>query len=137
MDKFVRQVMAVIVACAVAMGITWLLEQLAQQVNMPAGLDPTKFDQVKLALERGEFPLASLALVLAGWFLAAYVGGRIAVRLGQSRLAVVGFTVIFTTTTIHYLTSLPHPVWMWIGGALGVPLIALGAGGESITVRTG
>ena len=135
MSPLVRRIVAVAIACAVAIGIVRLLEQLAHQVTMPPGLDPTNIDQVKIALERGEFPLASLALVLSGWLLAAYVGSRIAQRIGHARIASLAFTVVFTAVIIHELTLLPHPTWMWIGGALGVPLVALGATGESITVR--
>ena len=135
MSPLVRRTVAVVVGCAVAIGIVRLLEELAHQVTMPAGLDPTNIDQVKVALERGEFPFASLALVFAGWLLAAYLGSRIAMGIGRARIASIGFTVIFTASVIRDLTSLPHPTWMWIGGVLGVPLIALGAAGESITVR--
>lgn len=135
MSPLIRQITAIVLACAVAIGIVWLLEQLAGQVTMPAGLDATNLDQVKLALERGEFPFASLALVFAGWLLASYAGGRIVTRMGRSRGLVVIFAVIFTAVIIRDLTLLPHPTWMWIGGALGVPLVALGAGGQSITVR--
>lgn len=135
MSPPIRRVVAVIVACVAAIGIVRLLEQLAHQVTMPPGLDPTNIDQVKVALERGEFPFASLALVLCGWLLAAYTGSRIAGRIGRARFASLAFTVIFTSFIVRELTLLPHPTWMWIGGALGVPLVALGAAGESITVR--
>jgi hypothetical protein len=135
MSPLIRRIVAVAIACAVAIGIVRLLEQLAHQVTMPPGLDPTNIDQVKIALERGEFPFASLALVLAGWLLAAYVGSRIASRIGHARIASLAFTVVFTAVIVRELTLLPHPTWMWIGGALGVPLVALGATGESITVR--
>jgi len=130
-----RAILGLVVGCGVAVGIVRALEQLANQVTMPNGLDPTNLDQVKSALERGEFPFASLVLVLSGWLLAAYVGSRIAATVGRARLSVLAFTVLFTTLTIHDLIVLPHPTWMWIGGALGVPLVALGAAGESITVR--
>lgn len=135
MSAPVRRFTAILLACAVAIGIVWLLEQLAGQVTMPAGLDPTDPQQVKIALEHGEFPFASLILVLSGWLLAAYVGGRIATRFAHSRGPNLFFVAIFTAYIVRDLTLLPHPTWMWIGGLLGVPLIALGAGGESITVR--
>jgi len=134
MSPLFRRLIAVIVACAVAIAIVRLLEELAHQVTMPPGLDPTNMDQVEAALERGEFPFASLALVLCGWLLAAYVGSRIAGRFGRARVASLAFTVIFTGFIIHELTLLQHPSWMWIGGAIGVPLVALGAAGESITL---
>jgi hypothetical protein len=135
MSPLVRRFFAVIVGCAAAISIVRLLEQLANRVTMPAGLNPTDIEQVKIALERGEFPFASLALVLCGWLLAAYAGSRIAGRIGHARIASFAFTVIFTAFIIRELTLLPHPTWMWIGGALGVPLVALGVAGESITVR--
>ena len=135
MSPPVRRITAIVVACAVAIGIVWLLGELAKQVTMPAGLDPTNLDQVKIALERGEFPFASLVLVLSGWLLAAYVGGRLSARIGRSRGPTLIFAAIFTAFIIHDLSLLPHPTWMWIGGVLGAPLIALGAAGQSITVR--
>ena len=135
MTPLVRRSVAVIVGCAAAIGIVRLLEELANQVTMPPGVNPTNVDQVKLALERGEFPFASLALVLCGWLLAAYAGSRIVGRIGHARIASLAFTAIFTLFVVHELTMLPYDTWMWIGGALGVPLVALGAAGESITVR--
>src|SRR4051812_46371325 len=134
MTPATRTLFAIVVAAAVAIGIVTLLQELANQVTMPAGLDPTNLAQVKLAVERGEFPFASLALYVAGWLLAAYVGGRIAARLGHSRVATFAFAIIFTAVVVYQLTLLPRPTWMWIAGALGTPLFALGAGGESITL---
>ena len=107
-----RRLTAIVVACAVAIGIVRLLEELANQVTMPAGLDPTNLDQVKIALERGEFPFASLVLVMAGWLLAAYVGSRIAIRIGRARGPTLIFAAIFTAVIVHDLTVLPHPTWM-------------------------
>ncbi|HEY3934588.1 MAG TPA: hypothetical protein VGL65_08210 [Gemmatimonadales bacterium] len=135
MSPVIRRIVAVVVACGVAMIIVRLLEELAKQVTMPAGLDPTNAAQVKTALEHGEFPFASLALVFCGWLLASYTGSRIASRIGQARIAPLAFTVLFTLVILHDLTTLPHPTWMWIGGVFGVPLVALGAAGESITLR--
>ncbi len=134
MSSLVRRLLGIIVGCGVAFGIVYLLEELANQVTMPPGLDVKDLDQVKFALEHGQFPFASLALVLCGWLLAAYTGSRIAASIGRARIAPLAFTVIFTAATIYDLTLLPHPTWMWIGGAVGVPLISLGAAGESITV---
>jgi uncharacterized membrane protein YdcZ (DUF606 family) len=135
MSPVVRRFVGIAIGCAAAIGIVRLLEQLANQVTMPAGLDQTNIKQVETALERGEIPFASLALVLCGWLLAAYAGSRIAGRIGRARFSSLAFTVLFTVVIVHDLLVLPHPTWMWIGGVLGVPLVALGAAGESITVR--
>lgn len=124
-----RRIIAVTVACGAAYIIILLLGELAKQVTMPPGVD------YKTALERGELPFASFALVLCGWWLAAYAGSRIASRIGRARAATLAFAVIFTIVIIVELMLVPHPAWMWIGGALGVPLVALGAAGESIRIR--
>ena len=129
MSSVYRRIIAMIVATAIAVIIVRLLEELAHQVTMPAGVD------YATALERGDLPFASFALVLCGWLLAAYAGSRIAYRMGQSRVASLSFTVIFTVFIVRELLMQPHPTWMWIGGAGGVPLVALGAAGESITLR--
>lgn len=129
MSATYRRIIAVIVATVAAYLIIKLLEALAQQVTMPPGVD------YRTALERGELPFASFALVLCGWWLAAYTGSRIAAALGRARASSLAFALVFTVVIIRELTLVPHPTWMWIGGALGVPLLALGATGESITIR--
>lgn len=129
MNPLYRRTIAVIVACVVAIVIIRLLEELAKQVSMPPGV------AYRTALERGELPFASFALVLCGWWLAAYVGSRLAARIGRARASSLAFAMVFTLVIIRELTLTPHPTWMWIGGALGVPLLALGAAGESITIR--
>ena len=135
MTPLVRRFVAIVVACALAFIIVNVLERLAAQVSMPAGIDATNVEQVKTALERGEFPFASLALVVAGWLLAAYAGSRLALRIDRTRVAPLIFTVLFSVKNIFYLSLFPHPTWMWIAAILAVPLVALGAAGESITVR--
>jgi hypothetical protein len=129
MSSAYRRIIAVIVGCVVAIVVVRLLEELAKQVTMPPGVD------YKTALERGELPFASFALVLCGWWLAAYAGSRIASHIGRARAATLAFTMVFTIFIIRELLLAPHPAWMWIGGALGVPLLAFGAAGESITLR--
>jgi hypothetical protein len=129
MSATYRRIIAVIVACVGAYLIIKLLEELAQQVTMPPGVD------YRTALERGELPFASFALVLCGWWLAAYAGSRLAAAIGRARASSLAFTLIFTIVVLHELSLGRHPTWMWIGGALGVPLLALGATGETITIR--
>lgn len=121
--------MAVIVATGAAVLVVRLLMELAQQVSMPPGV------AYRTALERGEVPFASFALVLCGWWLAAYAGSRIAAGIGKSRGTTLIFAFLFTAVIVRQLLLVPHPTWMWIGGALGVPLVALGAAGEFITIR--
>jgi len=131
-----RRIYAVLAALAVAWTIVFLIETLANRMApLPPGVNPLDSDQLKRALEAGEIPFSSLALVLGGWLLGAYAGGTVAARLGGPGKAALVFTMLFTTVVVVNLLALPHPIWMWIGGCLGVPLLALGAAGDSITIR--
>lgn len=129
-----RRIGGVVTALVVAGAIVLMIETLANRmVPTPAGTNPLDAEQLKRALEAGEIPFSSLALVLGGWLLGAYAGGTVASRMA-GRKATILFTILFTTLVVVNLLSLPHPTWMWIGGVLGVPLLALGASGDSITL---
>ncbi len=135
MSPALRRILAVVVALVVAMGIVMLIEAFAAQLHpLPPGVDPTDPASLGRALEAGQVPLASLGLVLAGWFLAAYAGGIIALRVGRSGTATWIFAAAFTITVFFNLQALPHPTWMWIGGLFGCPLFALGGGNRSLQV---
>lgn len=130
-------VAAVLVALATGGVIVFLVERLADQLNPSDGTAtmPMTTDQIKAALEAGEVPFATLLLVLGGWLLGAYAGGRVASRIGGPGVPVLAFAAIFTAVIISVLLSAPHPLWMWIGGAVGAPILAIGAAGDSITIR--
>ncbi|MBK6493808.1 MAG: hypothetical protein KA267_02095 [Gemmatimonadales bacterium] len=93
-----------------------------------SGLDATDPAQLKLALEAGELPLLGMVLVLGGWLLGAYAGGRVAISIGKQEWVVMTFAVLFTVGIVMNLLVVPSPTWMWIGGAGATPLFALGAG---------
>lgn len=136
MTNLGKRIYAVLAALAVAWSIVFLIETLSgRMMPLPAGVNPLDSDEIKKALEAGEIPFSALLLLLCGWLLAAYAGGKTASRLGGKVGAVLVFTVLFTTIIVLNLLALPHPTWMWIGGCLGVPLVAFGAAGDSITIR--
>lgn len=136
MSGFGRLVYAILASLAVAWSIVFLIEIFAgRMLPLPAGVNPLDAEELKQALEAGEIPFAPLILVLCGWWLAAYAGGTIAARLGGRGPAVLGFAVLFTGVVVMNLMTAPHPTWMWIAGCAGVPLLALGAAGNGITIR--
>lgn len=136
MSNGIKLVYAVLVALAVAWTMVFLIDTLAAQLlPLPPGVNPLDVDDLKRALEAGEIPFAGMALVLCGWFLAAFAGGRVASRMGGKQGAVIVFALLFTAVVVVNLFSSPHPIWMWLGGCLGVPLLALGAAGDGITIR--
>lgn len=136
MSNVGRRIYAVLAALAVAWSIVFLVETLSgRMMPLPAGVNPLDADQLKRAIEAGEVPFSAMLLVLGGWLLGAYAGGTVASRLGGKVRAVLVFAILFTTVVVLNLLAMPHPTWMWIGGCLGVPLLALGAAGDSITIR--
>jgi hypothetical protein len=132
-----RKVFAVVAACAAAFVVVYLMDHLAAgSVAMPAGGNRSSGAELKAAMEAGRIPFNALLLVLGGWFLAAYVGSTTASRLSGQRGPSLMFAGIFTVAILFTLLGGTHPTWMWIGGLLGAPLIALGVAGQSITVRS-
>lgn len=135
MPTILRHTLALLGALLVAFVIVWAIEVTAAQLTpMPAGIDTSDPAALKAALEAGEVPFPSLFLVLAGWLLAAYVGGVLAFRWTAEGAAVWAFALVFTGVVVWTLALLPHPTWMWVGGAAGTPLFALGGGRRQLAV---
>jgi len=135
MSSTLRHTLALIGALMVAFVIVYAIEATAAQLTpIPAGIDTSDPAALKAALEAGEVPFPSLFLVLAGWLLAAYVGGMLALRWTGEGATVWSFAVVFTGVVVWTLALLPHPAWMWIGGAAGTPLFALGGGRRRLAV---
>lgn len=135
MSPTVRRVFAVVAALAIAGGIVLLIEMFAAQLHpLPAGVDPRDPASLGRALEAGQVPFASLALVLSGWLLAAYTGGVLAWRVSRWGPASWIFAAVFTLGVLTNLRAFPHPTWMWIGGLGGCPLFALGGGNRTLQV---
>jgi hypothetical protein len=135
MTSIGRRIYGVLAALAVAWTIVFLITTLSDQmIPLPPGVNPLDPEDLKRALEAGEIPISGMLLLLCGWLLGAYAGGIISHRIAGKRGAVLVFTVLFTTLIVVNLMALPHPAWMWIGGCLGVPLVALGASGDSLTI---
>ncbi len=120
---------AIVLSIVVAVAIVYLIETLTHQL-MPyqAGMESADPIQLRAALETGELPWLGMFLVLSGWLLGAYAGGRVAIAIGKQEWVVMTFAVLFTVGIVMNLLVVPSPVWMWIGGAGATPLFALGAG---------
>lgn len=135
MPPLLRRAGSVGLALAVALIIVFAIEMISAQVHpLPAGVDPTDPASLKRALEAGQIPIVKLGVVLAGWLLAAYSGGAVAIRWGRWVPGVWIFAAIFTAIVYTNLKAFPHPDWMWIGGLAGSPLFALGGGQQPLAM---
>ncbi len=136
-EKPGNPIVALLMAMAVAGVIVFLVDSLAQQVvPLSTGIDHTGPGNLKAALEEGEAPWLGMGLMLGGWLLGAYAGARVAVNVARREWVVIAFAAGFTALVVSYLMSVPNPVWLWIGGAVGTPVVAIGAAGTQISVRT-
>ncbi|MBZ4040363.1 hypothetical protein [Novilysobacter selenitireducens] len=113
--------------------VGWLVIMLSQLLSAalyppPPGTDLT--DPAVLADFINAAPVAAMACVIAGYALAALLGGWLAARLARPRLrtaaTVVGGMVLLGVV-LNY-TMIPHPTWMLASGVLlPLPMAWLGA----------
>jgi hypothetical protein len=131
-----RQVVGVVFGFAAAAGVVYLTEVIARNsVPIAGGGHISSGAQLKSAMEAGRIPFNALLLVLGGWLVAACLGSIVARRLSRGRQASILVAALLTAFVFFKLAAAPHPAWMWLGGLVGVPLFALGALGERLTLR--
>jgi hypothetical protein len=112
--------------------VAWLAMTICEFASLflhrpPAGLDLR--DPQALAAHIAAAPLSAMMVVVIGWVLAAFVGGRVAARIARHRLVaalVIGGLVL--AGVIANNAMIPHPLWMTVAGiALPLPLAWLAA----------
>ena len=136
MSVMVRNLLAVVIASLIAGGIIVMTETLgARALTPPSDAKLSDLEQLKAMLEAGQVPFTHFLLVLGGWLLGAYSGGRAAWRLSRSAAPVWLFAIVFVVGMLSHLSGGDHPAWMWVGGLGLGPLVALAGGGESLAIR--
>jgi hypothetical protein len=92
---------------------------------MPPGIDTRNTESVRVAMEAGKIPLATLASVLVAWLVAALGGSWVAARqAGCAPLAhglTVGAIELALALALIMLLSIPHPLWIWAAALVGIP----------------
>ncbi|MFO0782636.1 MAG: hypothetical protein U0636_03025 [Phycisphaerales bacterium] len=76
------------------------------------------------------WPLQANLMMVAGWALAALVGGGVAAFLAPHRACTMGLLVgvLDALGIVANSMALPHPLWMPIAGVVGALALGLGAG---------
>lgn len=87
----------------------------------PAWLDLSKSEDVARLMD--VMPVEAKAIVLAGWFVAAGIGGFFANVIAQRAWPVWVVALFIVAGGVMTMMQIPHPVWMQVGG-VGLPLIA-------------
>ena len=122
MPSTIRRLLAALAGVAVAVGVVVLVDTaVGRAFPLPRGLDTQDRAQVQAAL--AAVPAAAIALLVAGWALAAGAGAFVAVRLAPGRRAGIGLVVagFLLLSTVANLVALPHPAWVWPAALLLIP----------------
>lgn len=83
-----------------------------------------------LRAQLATWPMSANLMLVAGWALAALVGGGVAAFLAPHRACTMGLLigVLVSLGTVVNQFALPHPMWMPVAGVVGALVCGLGAG---------
>lgn len=124
MHPMLWRVFAIVGGLAVAALMIGVVEGLSSLVHpLPAGIDYN--DRAAMAAAISALPATAFVAVLVAWGLGALAGAYAATRIG--RHAGIGYLigVLIAAGAVANLLTIPHPVWMWAGAAIVIPLAAL------------
>jgi hypothetical protein len=112
--------------------VAWLSIALCEFASVflhrpPPGIDLR--DPQALAAHIAAAPFHAMLIVVAGWALAAFLGGWVAARIARHRRAAALVVAAFVVLgVVANNMMIPHPQWMTIAGlVLPIPLAWLAA----------
>lgn len=122
----VRLVFAIVLGMVAGVATMLSMEFAGMALNPPP--PGAIADEADLALMVMRAPLQKQLMVVAGWGLAAFVGGWVAARTTRLHVtaAAVGVAALIMAGVVLNAVMLPHPIWMPVAGVLlPVPLALL------------
>ena len=116
-----RRILAVIAGIVVFVVVVSVMDAISHQLHpMPEGLSMEDMDGMAAFI--ADAPFGAMFVVMLGWIIGAFGGCFTAAKIAvdQHRLVagIVG-ALAFAGTAMN-LFMLPHPLWMTIGGLLGI-----------------
>ena len=128
-----RQGLRAVVGVVAGIVVAWLVIVLSQLLSAalyppPPGTDLT--DPAVLADFINAAPVTAMGFVIAGYALAALLGGWVAARIERAHPRIAAMVVggmVLLGVILNY-TMIPHPTWMLASGVLlPLPMAWLGA----------
>ena len=121
------------ILAVVGVVVAWLVIVLSQLAGAaayppPPGLDVTDPQQLAAFIQAA--PAMAMAFVLAGYALAALLGGWVAARISRAhpRIAALLVGAMVLAGVIANMSMIPHPLWMTVASVLlPLPAAWLGA----------
>ncbi len=126
MSATLRRIVPVLGGLAAAMLIITLFEGLGGQLYPPpSNLDLTSHEVLRTYIS--QLPATALLLVLAGYGVAALIGGWLAIRLAKAPSLQPALIVaaILLGGSLMNLRAIPHPAWFWAANLLLVAVLPL------------
>lgn len=128
MPSAARSFIAIIAGMVVAVTCVSVFDLIAGTFHpVPAGFDPTDWEQVKA--HAANAPTPALLLVLLGWMVGSFAGGVVASRIAERKrkgYAYIISTLILAATISNFFT-VPHPMWMMTAAIIGIGVAGLQA----------
>lgn len=117
-----RRALGVIAGIIVAIVVVGLIEAIGHRMYpLPAGMNIADPNDLQSMIE--VMPAAAKSIVLAAWFLGAFIGGWVALTISRWRPApwIVAALIVFGG--IWSMVMIPHPYWMMVAG-IALPILA-------------
>lgn len=106
-----RRLFGTLAGIAVAILITLGVEAVDSRFYpMPANIDPNDADALARIIP--DMPLAAKLIVVVGWFLGAYGGAWMALRITDWRWSGVVVALFVLAGGVVNFMMVPHPLWM-------------------------
>ena len=131
-----RQGLGTAVGVVAGIVVAWLVIVLSQLLSAalyppPPGTDLTDPAVLAACTVNGAVPkVTAMACVIAGYALAALLGGWVAARIARAHPRIAAMVVggmVLLGVILNY-TMIPHPTWMLVSGVLlPLPMAWLGA----------
>lgn len=125
MKSFIRSILAIVAGVIVAGLFIVGIETIGQRLYPPPpGLDVKNPEALREMVRA--MPLAAIGSVLLAWVVGALAGAWVAAgiamqwRIGHA--GVIGAVVL--AGAVANMLMIPHPVWMWAGALVLIPLAA-------------
>ncbi|MGH8015959.1 MAG: hypothetical protein ACREBV_07200 [Candidatus Zixiibacteriota bacterium] len=125
----IRKILAVLAGVITAFVVVILVEAISALVYPPPpGLDMTDTEAMKEYVKT--LPTGAFLFVLAGWTIAAFVGGLVAGFIAKTKPMLFAWIVggVILLAGIYNLVVIPHPTWFSISAVVLILLVSFLAG---------
>ena len=117
-----RRIVGIVIGIVTAMIVVSVVEAIGLRIfPPPADINLSNAADLQRLIET--MPAAGKSMVLAAWFLGAFIGGWVALIITQWRMSPWIICTVIIAGGIWSMVMIPHPAWMMAAG-VALPLLA-------------